>query len=201
MSRARLFGGFLVALALVVGVGPTLAASTQTKIVRFRVFTAGGQVIGVHVARTLRGSCFAGSIGLPRPDAWRCIVGNEILDPCLESPKSAAVPLVCVGGNQGVALRLTKPLPTKLGNTKETTFFAWRLVLADSDVCQRFTGTAAGAVQGEGLVYGCTSGGTTTEPSRAKPVWTVRYLPKGQSPFKVKKLSQLKLITISSAIG
>ena len=58
-----------------------------------------------------------------------------------------------------------------------------------------------GTTQGQGLVYGCTSGGTTTDPSRAKPTWTVRHLSKGKSPFNVKKLSELKLMTITSAIG
>jgi hypothetical protein len=103
--------------------------------------------------------------------------------------------------NQAVRLRLTKPLPTKYRNRPEKTFFAWQLVLANGDVCQRFTGTAAGEVQGQGLVYGCRSGGTTTDPNRSRATWTVRYLKKGVSPFKLRKLTQLKLIPVARAIG
>jgi len=180
-----------------------LAAGLATRIVHFRVFDSRGRVIGVEVTHTLSGSCWTGSIGLPRPDSWRCMVGNEILDPCLVSPKGAQLPLVCVGatGNKAVALRLTKALPLKMGNRPEKAFFPWRLVLASGDLCQRFTGTAAGVVQGQGLVYGCTSGGTTTEPRRAKTTWTVRYLPKGIGPFTVKHLADLRLIPVARAIG
>jgi len=191
----------LAGAVLGVVVGVAAAAPAPTKIVRFRVFTATGAVVGVKVGRTLSGSCFTGSIGLPRPDAWRCLVGNELLDPCLESPLGARVPLVCVTGATAVRLRLTKPLPAKLGNGPERTFFPWRLVLAGGDVCERFTGTAAGQVQGQGLVYGCTSGGTTTDPTRTAAAWTVRYLAKGRSPFKVKRLSQLERIAVTRAIG
>jgi hypothetical protein len=189
-------------LAALLVAAPLRAGSTApTRIVHYRVFTPAGAVTGIHVARTLRGSCWVGSIGLPRPDAWRCSVGNEILDPCLESPRGEHVPLVCVSGRRGIALRLTKPLPAKERNAREKTFFAWRLVLPRGDVCERFTGTAAGVVQNQGLVYGCTSGGTTTEPSRRHATWTVRYLHKGVDPFTIKKLSQLELLPVVRALG
>lgn len=186
----------LLALALT-----AVAVAAPTRIVHLRVFSSSGAVVGVHPTRTLRGSCWVGSIGLPRPDAWRCMVGNEILDPCLESPRGDTVPLVCLAGTATVRLRLTKPLPLKERNRPEKTFFPWRLVLAGGDVCERFTGTAAGVVQGQGLVYGCTSGGTTTEPNRAHATWTVSYLRKGADPFKLKKLSQLELRRVVRAIG
>jgi len=155
------------------------------------------------VTKTLHGSCLSGSIGLPRPDAWRCIAGNFILDPCLESPLGPKVPLICVTytGDTAVRFTLMKPLPKKFENHPEKRFLAWRLVLANGDVCERFTGTAAGVVQGRGLVYGCTSGGTTTEPNRSGAAWAVRYLAKGKSPFKVKKLTQLQLLRVARAIG
>jgi hypothetical protein len=71
-------------------------------------------VVGVRVTKTLRGSCFAGAIGLPRPDAWRCMAGNFILDPCLESPLGQKVPLVCITGARAERLVLTKPLAKPL---------------------------------------------------------------------------------------
>ena len=191
----------MVATLAVLSFGSAQAATAPTTIVHFRVFTPTGKIVGVRMTRTLRGSCFSGSIGLPRPDAWRCMVGNEILDPCLESPKGPSVGLVCVFDNQAVRLHLTKALPMKYKNRPEKTFFAWQLVLANGDVCQRFTGTAAGAVQGQGLVYGCKSGGTTTDANRSRPTWTVRYLKKLISPFKLKKLTQLRLFTVTRAVG
>ncbi len=174
-------------------------AQAPTKIVHFRAFSADGRVL-VRVRGSLRGSCFSGSIGLPRPDAWRCIVGNELLDPCLESPRGGAAPLVCIAGVRAVRLRLTRPLPKKMANGPERWFFPWRLVLRGGDVCERFTGTAAGQVQGQGLVYGCRSGGTTTEPRRGR-TWTVRYLRNGVDPSRVAKLAQLRLVPVVRAIG
>jgi hypothetical protein len=190
----------LLLAGLAFGVAPA-AAGGGTAIVHFRAFSASGAVIGLRPGPSLKGSCFSGSIGLPRPDAWRCMVGNEILDPCLQSPKGAQAGLVCVIGTRGVHLQLTKPLPRALRNRPETAFFAWRLALANGDVCQRFTGTAAGAIQGQGLVYGCTSGGTTTEPTRSPSGWRVRYLARNRSPFKVKKLAALPLLVVVRAIG
>jgi hypothetical protein len=199
--RGRSIGAGLCVLVGTVAAAVALAASPPTRIVHFRVFAPSGKVVGVNVTQTLHGSCFAGSIGLPRPDAWRCMAGNFILDPCLESPRGPKVGLVCVTGSKAERFLLTKPLSKSLRNGPEKRFFAWRLVLANGDVCERFTGTAAGQVQGEGLVYGCTSGGTTTEPNKTHAAWTVRYLAKGKSPFKVKRLSQLKLLRVARAVG
>jgi len=56
-------------------------------------------------------------------------------------------------------------------------------------------------VQGEGLVYGCMSGGTTTEPNRTRPAWTVRYLAKGKDPLTVKRLASLRRLTVVRALG
>jgi hypothetical protein len=119
MSTGRLSGG-LAALVLAVGFASALAAGGPTRIVHYRVFTPSGKLVGVQISGTEKRSCFSGSIGLPRPDAWRCIVGNEILDPCLQPPQGPALPLVCVtNANHAVRLRLTKPLPKKLGDSDE----------------------------------------------------------------------------------
>ena len=197
------FVASLLAVLAAATVAGAAAGAPATKLVHFRVFTPAGKVVGVRVTKTLHGSCFSGSIGLPRPDAWRCMAGNFILDPCLESPLGPRMPLVCMTytGEAAVRFVLTKPLPKKFENSPEKRFFAWRLVLANGDVCERFTGTAAGVVQGHGLVYGCTSGGTTTAPNTSRPAWTVRYLAKGKSPFKVDKLTQLRLLPVARAIG
>jgi hypothetical protein len=202
MARIAATAG-LITLALSVGAAWTFASTAPpTKRVHFRVFSASGTVVGIHVVRTIKGSCWTGSIGLQRPDAWRCMTANnEILDPCLRSPKGASVPLICITGKTAVRLKLTKPLPLKMGNPPEKRFFPWRLLLSNGDLCERFTGTAAGEVQGQGLVFGCRSGGTTTYPNTSMPAWTVRYLPKGTSPSKVKKLAALKLFTVTQGIS
>jgi hypothetical protein len=200
MPKALRASVCLLALALFVG-AVALAAGGRTRIVHFRVFTPAGKLLGGTVARDRSGSCFAGSIGLPRPDAWRCMTGNEILDPCLESPRGPARPLICVVAGGRLALRLTRPLPLGMRNRPEAGFFPWRLILANGDTCQLFTGTAAGVIQGRGLVYGCTSGGITTEPRRTGAFWTVRSLARNMNPSAVKRLSQLRLQRVAQAVG
>jgi hypothetical protein len=195
----RLLAAAMLAVSLLTA-GAALGASPGTRIVHFEPFDLSGRTGGIHIDRTLRGSCFAGSIGMPRPDAWRCTVGNEILDPCLQAPEGAA-PLICIAGARAIRLKLTKALPLAMRNGKERRFFAWRLVLRNGDVCDHFTGTAAGTIQGHDLVYGCRSGGTTTDPVRSHEVWTVSYLPKGGDPSKVTKLSRLKVAQVARAIG
>jgi hypothetical protein len=180
--------------------GAALAAGPGTKIVHFQAFDLSGRTAGIHIDRSASGSCFSGSIGMPRPDAWRCMAGNQILDPCLQAPEGAA-PLVCIAGAKAIRLRLTKALPRSLRNKATRKFFAWRLVLQTGDVCDRFTGTSAGTIQGRDLVYGCRSGGATTGPIRGRPFWTVSYLPKGANPSDYSRLSELKVRKVERAIG
>jgi hypothetical protein len=190
----------VVALASVLLSGAALAASPGTKIVHFQAFDLSGRTAGIHIDRSASGSCFSGSIAMPRPDAWRCMIGNQILDPCLQAPEGAA-PLVCIAGTKAIRLRLTKPLPLSQRNKVPKRFFAWRLVLQSGDVCDVFTGTAAGTIQGHDLVYGCRSGGTTTLPVRGRPFWSVWYLRKGADPADSTKLSQLPIRKVARAIG
>ena len=51
---------------------------------------------------------FSGSIGMPRPDAWRCM-GQPDPRSRLQAPEGAA-PLICIVGAKAIRLRLTKAL-------------------------------------------------------------------------------------------
>jgi len=60
------------------------------------------------------GSCWTESIAVTRPGAWRCMIGNEIHDPCFQvRPLRGEV--VCDADpstkQAGFVLKLTKPLP------------------------------------------------------------------------------------------
>jgi hypothetical protein len=60
------------------------------------------------------GYCWTPSIALPRADAWRCMIGNAIEDPCFAT-RDVSNAVICganpVTGAAGFLLRLTKPLP------------------------------------------------------------------------------------------
>jgi hypothetical protein len=102
------------------------------------------------------GSCWTRSIAIPRPGAWRCMVGNEIHDPCFAVP-SADGKLVCGAdpalGKQGFPLELAKPLPTDLTPVPQNPP-AWIFELEDGSVCEPFTGTMP-AVGGEPARWSC----------------------------------------------
>jgi hypothetical protein len=102
------------------------------------------------------GSCWTRSIAIPRPGAWRCMVGNQIYDPCVATP-SASGTLVCGAdpalGKDGFPLKLTKALPTDLTNATEQPP-VWMFELADGSICEPFTGTMP-MVGGEPARWSC----------------------------------------------
>lgn len=99
------------------------------------------------------GSCWTNAIGLGRADAYRCMVGNAIHDPCFVVDDQPTV--VCdanpATGETGFVLELTEPLPAP-----ETGQVAmpWLVELADGQVCGLMTGTVPGV--GDRIAsYGC----------------------------------------------
>ncbi|HVA80585.1 MAG TPA: hypothetical protein VNF29_06645 [Candidatus Binataceae bacterium] len=89
------------------------------------------------------GSCWTSSIAAPRPGAWRCMIGNEIHDPCFQVPPHRGQ-VVCdanpAAKQAGFALKLTKPLPESAAPASENPQ-PWIMQLADGSVCEPFTGT------------------------------------------------------------
>ncbi|MHB8382458.1 MAG: hypothetical protein ACYDC3_09000 [Candidatus Binataceae bacterium] len=133
------------------------------------------------------GSCWTNSIAVSRPGAWRCMIGNEIHDPCFQVPPHQG-DVVCdanpATGQTGFVLKLTKPLPDNAPPPSESPE-PWTMQLADGSICQPFTGTMP-MVGGDGARWYCydqsvpmdnpaRSRGLVTKVHPAK-VWTVdRY--------------------------
>ena len=105
------------------------------------------------------GECFSESISAPyRQDAWRCMIGNSIYDPCFETPQNGLVfcqenPLA----SDSVLIKITKPLParTALANAQDN--WAWFLTLEDGTYCSPFTGTRPFFSPDQVAYYGCHS--------------------------------------------
>ncbi len=61
------------------------------------------------------GECWTDSIAVARSGVWRCMLGNEIHDPCFTSPGLKGA-VICdadpARNNPGFIVKLTKPLPT-----------------------------------------------------------------------------------------
>jgi hypothetical protein len=153
MLRKRALLLLLLTVAPVNLTGATTPPISSTRIIKF--IPSG---VGMNMKE---GHCWTNSIAAPRPDAWRCMVGNEIFDPCFESVDEQS--LVCnpdpAKGEEGFRLKLNKPLPPPEITAEATAMGAkggWLVELADGTLCRPATG--ARWLVGEKMVtYYCES--------------------------------------------
>lgn len=143
--------------------GPPTQAEIRTYQIKISLELASGAVTSTEVinyipteipTETQSGSCFTSAIGLGREDAYRCMVDNQIYDPCFVVDEQPTV--VCganpTTGETGFVLELTEPLPAPdAGNVA----MPWLIELADGTICGLMTGTIPG-VDDRTAPYGCT---------------------------------------------
>ena len=110
--------------------------------------------------QTKKGNCWTNSIAQPyRKDAWRCMVNNEIYDPCFETLTENIIfcqinPLI----PSAFLIELEKPLPEPSIPSEIPNNWAWFVKLKDGAYCSPFTGTRPifeieGSMQA--AYYGC----------------------------------------------
>lgn len=152
------------------------AAVGQTQATVFRAFTAtGAPTIGV---RSKSGYCWTGSLTTTRRDAWRCLVGNYIYDPCFSSASAHGV-VVCPGlqMNSGVEIWLTRGLPRPYANhgTPSVRQRPWNIELATGKH-YAFSSGASNLIHGVRLNYFTGAGSTYGlwgYPNRQTEPWTI----------------------------
>ena len=89
---------------------------------------------------TVQGNCWTSSIASARSDAYRCMAGNYIYDPCfVYGSNSVACPTVGTGIEQGTVIDLTQPLP-QAGSDAPGAAPPFALELANGDACNIETG-------------------------------------------------------------
>jgi hypothetical protein len=187
----RFTSGFRIAvatgLAVAASVTPALAA-THTAAKIYEPFTAAGAP-SVHVSRTIRGSCFSGSDSAIRKDAWRCMSGNFLYDPCFSSSKANFVLCPAApGGASVIKLKLTHALPHGMADPGKpsTKGLPWSLETTSGAKCA-FAGGATSVIGGRRLNYFCGKStiGLWGSPNRKTEPWTIF-----SAPFQAKKLTQ-----------
>ena len=123
---------------------------TKTRIIKF---------IPSIPSEKREGSCWTNSNIIQRPDAWRCMIGNEIFDPCYTAQDKTTI--VCdakpdIEKPSGFVLKLIKPLPAPdVPNGPSAS--ASMLELEDGTICDAISG-ASGATDGvrtERISYSC----------------------------------------------
>jgi hypothetical protein len=168
-----------VALAGTAGAGGA-TSGPPTRVEIIRPFGPLGLFDRYHVTANVRGTCFSGSLAdQHRPTAWRCLAGDEILDPCFESPFVEHGFLACFEApwsTRVVGLHLTKPLPAGQANPGyPPRGFPWGIQLVSGTRCTLETG-ASGMVDGKRMNYGCVGGGVLVGSiDRSARTWTTLY--------------------------
>jgi len=124
--------------------------------------------------KTKEGSCWTDSLAIHRPGAWRCMIGNEIEDPCFSTRDKNMV--VC-GANptqkdSGFILKLKEPLPDTTNASGPIQ--PWLVQLADGGVCAPYTGTAP-FVKGKPIPYGCTYENNKLDKDTHVGLLNIRY--------------------------
>ena len=174
-TKQKIFAIVIFVLVVLFGVGQFFAGANLTPPAQNPNNPPATQVIvwapplPASSTPVLKGSCFASSVAAPyRADAWRCMVGNAISDPCfqVQEPVAASntLPIVCganpVGNNTSstFVIALTKPLPKQEIPSSTPSNWAWLVELGDGTVCSPFTGTRPFAKTGEVATYSCRSG-------------------------------------------
>jgi hypothetical protein len=143
-------GKWLMVLFLIAIIPSAVADQlTATKVVKFMP-SQDGQIKN-------EGYCWTNSIAAPRSDAWRCMAGNEIFDPCFQSFDHTSVQ--CdpdpAKGDEGFRLKLTQDLPKPDIPTEATTKgTGWLIELYDGTLCRPATG-ARGLVDGKMVTCYC----------------------------------------------
>lgn len=169
----------LAVIAVAVAAG-SAGARLRTQATVFRAFTSTG--VPTIPTRSKSGHCFSGSLTINRSDAWRCLVGNFLLDPCFSSaaaPRVVVCPNLAVNG--GTEIHLTRKLPKRFADTGSPSLRhqPWNIQLGSGRHCA-FVSGASSVVGGKRLNYFCgrhSKDGLWGFPSRRAQPWTILIAP------------------------
>jgi len=137
----------------------TAAAPTTTAVHIYTPYSESNKPT-VSVTKTVAGECFTGSTISHRSDAWRCIDGNELQDPCFAAALNSRAVICPQSGPWRVAIRLnlTKGLPAASNVSSEPLRApAWALELTNGARCP-FVAGATSIVADLRYNYQCTDG-------------------------------------------
>jgi hypothetical protein len=174
----RLILALLVALISCILGTECLAGQGPTKVKIFAPFAGNELAKGLSAGAHVSGSCWEGSLGDPgRADAWRCMVGNYIYDPCFDGHLGDRHVVACGDpfSSKVTVVNLSSSLPAKMGNRDQgTKGLPFGIQLADGAHCLMISGMTT-TVKGMRLNYGCDKNGEAAygDPDRSSPTWTI----------------------------
>ena len=152
----------------------TTTSSTATIVTRFTPYSAAG-ALTVAVQSQASGYCWTNSITVALSGAYRCLVGNDIADPCFVPPQpSTPATVACLAdpwsGARMVTLTHALPSTDPIGNAANP----WAVQLANGARCVAVTGTVQ-RVDGVSLNLQCAGGALAGGLDRTGRKWRVKY--------------------------
>jgi hypothetical protein len=128
-KAAAVLGLALLAQTVPAPAAPMIAAHTNVVVVDAKAMQATAHA---------NGYCWVTSIASQRRDAYRCMVGNRIYDPCFERSQEQVACPADASKNTGLLMTLTKPLPQPHASPIDN---VWQMRLASGALCSAGTGT------------------------------------------------------------
>jgi hypothetical protein len=150
------------------------SAADATVVTTFTPYTSTG-TLTVPVATHVSGHCWTGSIVVSAPDAYRCLVGTQIADPCF-APRHGTAPgtVACVSApwSSAQVVTLTQALPKIAPRGRSAS--PWAVLLANGARCVAATGTVQ-SVGNVSLNLLCPGGTGAGGLDTSRPKWRVKY--------------------------
>jgi hypothetical protein len=202
-GRGRWVASFAAAM-VVAGTGGALAAIllATEHTGHLAVFTPQGTLSSqFHVGSRGRGYCWTDSLATDAADAYRCMAGNAIHDPCFAASADARSVACFIDPWHAVTLlTLSRPLPAHGPTTRNA--LPWAIETADGRRCVFLTGATA-PMGGERINYGCIGGSYLIgSPDRQSPLWTIRssatYIP--DRPGHPSAIGRFPLVAIRQTV-
>jgi Protein kinase domain len=131
--------------------------------------------LAVSVTHEQRGSCLGGSIVIARSDAWRCLVGNDVYDPCfMVNQTQVLCPNDGPWANTGILVNIPGGLPSAAAiKNQGTSGQPWAIELADGSKCLPISG-ASSVIANQRLNFDCSDGlGLYGNVQRSGSHWTI----------------------------
>jgi hypothetical protein len=119
------------------------------------------------------GYCWTASLATQAADAYRCMQGNTIHDPCFAPPRRRSVVACFIDPWHPVTLlTLSRPLP-RHGPAISGPILPWAIETMDGRRCTFLTGATA-PMGGQRINYGCIGGSLLIgDPNTRHPLWTI----------------------------
>jgi hypothetical protein len=176
----KIRSGVSSVICAVISAGALLSAQAnasgmtmRTKVIHVKPFLPSGQLApGYMMVAHARGYCWTNSIASGRHDAFRCLTGNAIHDPCFRNPKGSRVACVDTDPAKLFVIHLTRKLPAPASGGGPS---FWLVRLENGAMCQLDTG-ATFTVDGKRANFSCTD-----------KLWLFGRINTSRQPWRIRK--------------